>query len=107
MSQSHYSKIESDHQAASEEQIAAFAQILELSPEELTGLNTVVINEHVETQHGGNANSYVIQHHSEELLAAKEDLIMSLREQIVIQNVLLATKDEAIARLKRESGTGT
>jgi transcriptional regulator with XRE-family HTH domain len=101
MSQGQYSKIESDLQSPSDEQIAAFAAILDTTPEELTGSTPVVINGHVETQHGGNANSYVVQHNAE-LLAAKDEIIVALKGQITAKDALLAIKEEEIRLLKEK-----
>ena len=88
MGQSTVSRIVSDEAAASLEQIQAIAETLKVSPEQLAPSGGPVFNS--ENQQGGNANSYVVQNGAEALLAAKDEVIASLREQIAAKDMLIA-----------------
>jgi len=80
MSQSNYSKIESDKQDVKWEQIESLANILETEPEELIRQDSIVLN--IETQNGGNANNYVVQNNAEAIIAAKDETIASLKAHL-------------------------
>lgn len=80
MSQSNYSKIESDKQDASPEQIEAFADALGISPAGLVGPDSPIFNS--EHQQGGHANNYFVQNGAETLIAAKDETIGILKERI-------------------------
>ena len=81
MSQPNYSRIESDQQEPSLEQIYTLAQVFEITPEELISSgNAPVFNS--ENQQGGYANNYFAQQDLLALVQATEDLIVVLQEQI-------------------------
>lgn len=80
MSQSNYSKIESDKQDASSEQIEAFALALGVSPSILVSPDNPFY--HIENQHGGNATNYLMQNTSDAVIAAKDETIAILKEQL-------------------------
>jgi transcriptional regulator with XRE-family HTH domain len=80
MSQGNYSKIESDKQDASQEQIEALASVLDVSPAALVAPEGPFYN--IENQHGGHANNYFVQHGAEAIIAAKEETIGVLKERL-------------------------
>jgi len=81
MSQPNYSRIESDQQEPSLEQIHALAQVFEITPEELISSgNAPVFNS--ENQQGGYANNYFAHQDLLALVQAKEELIAVLKQQI-------------------------
>ena len=80
MSQSNYSKIESDKQDVKWEQIESLVNILQTEPEELIRQDGIVLN--IETQNGGNANNYVIQNNAEAIITAKDETIASLKAHL-------------------------
>lgn len=92
MSQSNYSKIESDKQDASPEQIEAFAQVLGISPASLAGPDSPFYN--IENQHGGHANNYFAQNGIEVVIAVKDDLIAVLKDQIQGQQERIQSLEE-------------
>lgn len=92
MSQSNYSKIESDKQDASPEQIEAFAQALGISPAILVGPDNPFYN--IENQHGDHTNNYFVQNGMEIVIAAKDEIITSLKEQLSCQEQRIRALEE-------------
>lgn len=80
MSQSNYSKIESDKQDVSPEQIEALASVLGISPAALIGPENPFYS--IENQHGGHATNYLVQSGMEAVVAAKDETIALLKERV-------------------------
>ena len=99
MSQSNYSKIESDKQDASPEQIEAFAAALGVSPATLIGPDNPFYS--IENQHGGNATNYLVQGGMEAVVAAKDETIAVLKAQLHGLEARIQSMEEEI-RINRE-----
>ncbi|MEY3249246.1 MAG: hypothetical protein RL742_1289 [Bacteroidota bacterium] len=80
MSQPNYSKIESDKQDVTQEQIEAFARLFEISVAELLAPDAPVFQSI--QQQGGHANNYFVQHGLEAVIAAKDETIGILRSEM-------------------------
>ena len=93
MSQSNYSKIESDKQDASPEQIEVFAQALGVSPAALVGPDNPFYN--IETQHDGHAT----QNGIEAVIAAKDETIAVLKEQLHAHEEHIRLLEEQLRQL--------
>ena len=102
ISQSQISRICSNIQPASIDQIEVFARMLEISAEELIGPNAMIFN--IETQNGGNSGQgYTVNQQSLETITAQKDHIFTLQTQLVevkAENLELRQKIEFL-----ESGT--
>lgn len=94
------SKILSDRRFASEAEIEKFAQVLDYPKDYFLKNDTVTMNAHVETQHGGNGNQYVVQNSHPEIIAAK-DAIIAAKDEVI------AAKDAVIEALKGQIEKGT
>ena len=97
MSQSNYSKIESDKQDASPEQIEVFAQALGVSPAALVGPDSPFYN--IENQHGGHANNYFVQNGIEAVIAAKDETIAVLKGQLHAHEERIRLLEEQLRQL--------
>ncbi len=89
------SKILSGLRPASEEQMERFAQALKYPKDYFLKEDTVTMNAHVETQHGGNGNQYLVHNGDPALIAAKDAVIAA-------KNEVIAAKDAVIEALKEQ-----
>lgn len=92
--QSTVSRIESDLQGIPYEEIPLFATALGKAPEDL--LQTDSINLHIQTQNGGNANNYVVNHHSEQAVQAKDEIIALNKEIMAMQKARIAALESEL-----------
>jgi transcriptional regulator with XRE-family HTH domain len=97
--QSTISRIESDLQGVPFEEIPLFATALGKAPEDL--LQTESINLHIQTQNGGNANNYVVNHHSEQAMQAKDEIIALNKEIMAMQKARIEALENELATLRK------
>ncbi len=64
------------------------------APEDL--LQTDSINLHIQTQNGGNANNYVVNHHSEQAVQAKDEIIALNKEIMAMQKARIAALESEL-----------
>lgn len=95
MSQSSISRIESNEQDLSWEQIESFAKAFNIDVQELVNQAAPIFHNH--NQQGGNASNYIVQNGSELALAAKDEVISA-------KNDIIAALKGRIASLEKEMG---
>lgn len=101
ISQSQISRIESNKQSASMEQIERFSEALGIEPDHLKQTdNSIVLN--IEHQSGGNSHNYYVHNESGELLEAYKEHIATLQAQLADMRLLYQETKTEIVELKSQ-----
>lgn len=98
--QSTIHRIESDLQGVPYEEIPLYAAAVGKSPEDLVQQNSISL--HIQTQNGGSANNYVVNHGTEATLAAKEEVIAAKNELIAAQQARLEALEHEIKGMRAQ-----